>query len=90
MLPRYLEALVRKGLLRPARLVGGGEGYRFRHILVREAAYRRLPKSERAELHERYADWLESLPDLNASGGRAELLGYHLAQHRPDRVAFGQ
>jgi tetratricopeptide (TPR) repeat protein len=86
MLPRHLTALVRKELLRPARLVGGGDGYRFRHILVREAAYRRLPKNERADLHERYADWLESLPDLNMSGGRAELLGYHLERAHACRL----
>jgi DNA-binding SARP family transcriptional activator/tetratricopeptide (TPR) repeat protein len=86
MLPRHLEALVRKELLRPARLVGGGDGYRFRHILVREAAYRRLPKNERADLHERYADWLESLPDLNMGGGRAELLGYHLERAHAYRL----
>jgi DNA-binding SARP family transcriptional activator len=78
MLPRHLEALVRKELLRPARLVGGGDGYRFHHILVREAAYRRLPKAVRADLHERYADWLESASGPDLSGGRAELLGYHL------------
>jgi DNA-binding SARP family transcriptional activator/tetratricopeptide (TPR) repeat protein len=76
-LPRHLEALVRKELLRPARLAGGDDGYRFRHILVREAAYRRLPKNERADLHERYADWLESLSGADMGGGRAELLGYH-------------
>jgi DNA-binding SARP family transcriptional activator/tetratricopeptide (TPR) repeat protein len=89
LLPRHLEALVRKELLRPARLVGGGDGYRFRHILVREAAYRRLPKTDRADLHERYASWLESLPDLNASGGRAELLGYHLERAHAYRLQVG-
>jgi DNA-binding SARP family transcriptional activator/tetratricopeptide (TPR) repeat protein len=78
-LPRHLAALVRKELLRPAHLLAGGEdGYRFRHILVREAAYRRLPKHVRADLHERYADWLESASDLEMSGGRAELLGFQL------------
>jgi class 3 adenylate cyclase len=85
-LPRHLEALVRKELLRPARLVGGGDGYRFRHILVREAAYRRLPKGERADLHERYADWLEPVSDLEMTGGRAELLGYHLERAHAYRL----
>jgi tetratricopeptide (TPR) repeat protein len=89
LLPRHLEALVRKELLRPARLAGGGDGYRFRHILVREAAYRRLPKTDRADLHERFAGWLESLPDLNASGGRAELLGYHLERAHAYRLQLG-
>ena len=36
-----------------------GDAFTFRHILIRDAAYDALPKSERAELHERFADWLE-------------------------------
>ena len=86
MLPRHLEALVRKELLRPARLVSGGDGYRFGHILVREAAYRRLPKTVRADLHERYADWLEPASDTEMTGGRAELLGYHLERAHAYRL----
>jgi tetratricopeptide (TPR) repeat protein len=89
MLPRHLAALVRKELLRPARLVGGGDGYRFRHILVREAAYRRLPKTARADLHERYADWLEQAADPDMSGGRAELLGFHLERAHAYRLQLG-
>ena len=36
-----------------------GAGYRFRHATVKTVAYERLPDDRRAELHERYADWLE-------------------------------
>ena len=48
-------------------------------MLIRNAAYDALPKQVRAELHERFADWLES------SAGTArteveEVLGYHLEQ----------
>jgi class 3 adenylate cyclase len=57
----------------------GDDSFRFRHILVRDAAYNGMPKELRAELHERYADWLE-----RAAGERVreaeELLGYHLEQ----------
>jgi class 3 adenylate cyclase/tetratricopeptide (TPR) repeat protein len=88
-LPRHLTALVRKGLLRRAHLVGGGDGYRFRHILVREAAYRRLPKKVRADLHERYANWLEQASDSEMSGGRAELLGFHLERAHAYLVEVG-
>ena len=35
------------------------EGYSFTHVLVRDAAYEALTKQDRAELHERVADWLE-------------------------------
>ncbi len=52
--------LVRKELIRPDRATFGGEdAFRFRHILIRDAAYRGLPKETRAELHERFAGWLE-------------------------------
>jgi tetratricopeptide (TPR) repeat protein len=61
--------------------VGSGgrtqQAFRFRHILIQDAAYRGVPKELRAELHERFADWLE-----RKSGGRVveieEILGYHL------------
>ena len=66
-LSRNLQTLVAKGLVehepsdrRP------GEEYSFRHILIQEAAYRAIPKSLRAELHHRFADWLEYV--LWASG----------------------
>jgi class 3 adenylate cyclase/tetratricopeptide (TPR) repeat protein len=72
-----LAALVRKDLIRPDR--AAEEGFRFRHILIRDAAYVGLAKEGRAELHERYAGWLEREP-----GGRLreheEVVGYHLEQ----------
>jgi DNA-binding SARP family transcriptional activator len=53
------------------------EEYSFRHILIQEAAYRAIPKSLRAELHHRYADWLEYVLWEPATE-RPEILGYHL------------
>jgi class 3 adenylate cyclase/tetratricopeptide (TPR) repeat protein len=78
-----LLALVRKELLRPARApLGGRDGFQFRHQLVREAAYDSLPKQTRAELHERYADWLASAPG-EPTGEVEEVLGWHLERaHR--------
>ena len=34
--------------------------FRFHHVLIRDAAYRRLLKEARAELHERFAAWLDA------------------------------
>jgi class 3 adenylate cyclase len=52
-----LAALVRKGLIRPDRAqLAGEDGFRFRHLLIRDAAYEALPKATRADLHERFAD----------------------------------
>jgi class 3 adenylate cyclase len=76
---RRLAALVRRDLVRPDRPVLPREdAYRFRHLLIRDAAYDALPKATRADLHRRFADWLEShgeeLVELD------EILGYHLEQ----------
>ena len=54
-----LTALVRKELIRPDRPVfAGDDAFRFRHLLMRDAAYDGMPKAERAALHEQFADWL--------------------------------
>src|SRR6266704_500792 len=54
-----LAALVRKELVRPERTqLAGEDAYRFRHLLIRDAAYQTLSKGDRAELHERLAEWL--------------------------------
>jgi predicted ATPase/class 3 adenylate cyclase len=79
----HLLSLVRKELLRPAQApLGGRDGFQFRHQLVRDAAYDSLPKQVRAELHERYADWLAQA--FAARGGEvSEVLGWHLERaHR--------
>ncbi len=83
-----LAALVRKELIRPDRPQFVGEdGFRFRHLLIRDAAYEALPKATRAELHERFAAWLEQraadLVELD------EILGYHLGQAHRYRVELG-
>ena len=55
-----LMALVRKELVRPDQTqLPGDDAFRFRHLLIRDAAYDGLPKAARAELHERFAEWLE-------------------------------
>jgi class 3 adenylate cyclase/tetratricopeptide (TPR) repeat protein len=76
----HLATLVRKELIRSTTpTFPEDEGFRFRHLLIRDAAYESLPKATRAELHERFADWL-STHDLVE---RDEIVGYHLEQaHR--------
>jgi class 3 adenylate cyclase/tetratricopeptide (TPR) repeat protein len=76
----HLATLVRKELIRSTTpTFPDDEGFRFRHLLIRDAAYESLPKLTRAELHERFADWL-STHDLVEGD---EIVGYHLEQaHR--------
>jgi hypothetical protein len=71
-----LLGLVRSGLVHPDRsLLDGEDAFRFHHVLIRDAAYRAIPKKARVGLHERAADWLAQLP-----GENDELVGHHLEQ----------
>jgi class 3 adenylate cyclase/tetratricopeptide (TPR) repeat protein len=84
-----LAGLVRRELVRPDRAqIPGDDGFRFRHLLIRDAAYEALPKATRAELHERFAAWIEQhghdLVELD------EILGYHLEQAAGYRAELGQ
>jgi class 3 adenylate cyclase len=84
-----LAALVRSGLIAPHRAqLPGEDGFRFRHLLIRDAAYDALTKTSRAELHQRYAAWLEqrsqNLVELD------ELLGYHLEQAARYKAELGE
>ncbi len=71
-----LPPLVRKELIRPhATVLAGEDGFRFRHQLIRDAAYDAMPKELRAELHEQFADWIE-----RQRSEHDEIVGYHLEQ----------
>jgi class 3 adenylate cyclase/tetratricopeptide (TPR) repeat protein len=77
---RNLSGLVRKELIRPDRSgLAKTDVFRFRHMLIRDAAYERLPKSERAELHELFAGWLDATASDRLTEVE-ELVGYHLEQ----------
>jgi class 3 adenylate cyclase/tetratricopeptide (TPR) repeat protein len=53
--------------------------FRFRHQLVRDAAYESLPKHERAQLHEALADWMEQAL-AHRMNELHEIVGHHLEQ----------
>jgi class 3 adenylate cyclase/tetratricopeptide (TPR) repeat protein len=80
---KNLQTLQRKELIRPeASSFTGQDAFRFSHLLVRDAAYESMPKRNRADMHERFASWLERV-----AGDRVaeyeEIVGYHLEQaHR--------
>jgi tetratricopeptide (TPR) repeat protein len=63
---RHLVNLTERGLVRPVQDV-----FRFHHVLVRDVAYRGIPKAERAELHELAGK------GLDRRDGTDELVGYH-------------
>jgi tetratricopeptide (TPR) repeat protein len=73
-------------VIRPEQPVfADDDAFRFRHLLIRDAAYDSLPKETRADLHERFAAWLAG------HGGLVELdeiVGYHLEQAYRNREAL--
>jgi predicted ATPase len=86
----HLQTLVRKDMIRPERSSFSGEdAFRFHHILIQDAAYAGTPKEIRADLHERFADWVE-----RAAGERVmeveEIIGYHLEQAYRYRSELGR
>jgi class 3 adenylate cyclase/tetratricopeptide (TPR) repeat protein len=84
-----LMALVRKELIHPHNNgITGGSAFRFRHDLIRDAAYESLPKQHRAELHEHFANWLEHRVGDRLSEYE-EILGYHLEQAYRLRAELG-
>ena len=75
----YLDGLVAKELVEPDTDISDEEAFRFHHILFRDAAYRSMLKERRAELHQRYADWLQARSDGGQAGDEG-LIGFHLEQ----------
>ena len=83
-LGRHLESMEQRRFIQRT----GPGAFRFRHALIRMAAYQSIAREDRAALHERFADWLDGMspgptPELN------QMLGYHLAQALGDRRASG-
>jgi predicted ATPase len=75
-------ALVRKQIVEPdGGRFAGVSTFSFKHILLRDVAYQGILKAHRADLHARYADWLEREAGERA-GEYDEILGYHLERAR--------
>jgi len=79
----HLRTLADRGFVR-----GLDGSFAFRHVLVREAVYRSASKRLRAELHEQFADRLDTVretsPDLDG------LVGYHLERAHALRCELGE
>ena len=84
-----IDSLSRKGLVkRDQEEFAGEQMYRFRHILIRDAAYQLIPKERRVGLHRGYADWL-----IEVLGERSteydEIIGYHYEQAHQLATSLG-
>jgi class 3 adenylate cyclase/tetratricopeptide (TPR) repeat protein len=83
-----LASLVRKQFVRTERSdMPATDALGFRHLLIRDSAYGSIPKATRADLHERFADWLDRM--AGSLGERDEIVGYHLEQAYQYRSELG-
>jgi tetratricopeptide (TPR) repeat protein len=75
-----LEALEHRDVVRSADASSLAEEreWSFKHAMIRDVAYARVPKGRRAHLHVRFADWIQGIP--GAAEELVEILAYHLEQ----------
>jgi predicted ATPase/class 3 adenylate cyclase len=75
-----LASLTTKELIHPGgATLGDEEVFTFQHVLIRDAAYQGILKKTRAELHERFAFWLEGTVGERIKEYEA-ILGHHLEE----------
>src|SRR5439155_17652815 len=71
------ELLTRDLVVRELRAtISGEQGYKFKHVLIREVAYSGLSKTARADLHYAFAEWLGE----RAGDELLEIRAFHLDQ----------
>ncbi|HEX2240322.1 MAG TPA: adenylate/guanylate cyclase domain-containing protein [Actinomycetota bacterium] len=84
-----LLTLVRKEFIRPDKSTfAGDDAFRFRNVVIRDAAYESISKEIRADMHERFAVWLERVA-RDRVGEYDEILGYHYEQAHLFRTQLG-
>ena len=84
-----LEILRRKELIESAGSYWIDEPvHRFHHVLIRDAAYRRMLRDVRASLHERLAAWVDTKTE-SLEAEYDELVGHHLEQAYLQRGELG-
>ena len=85
----HLHALERKAFVQRARRssVAGDAEYAFSHVLVRDVAYGQIPRTARADKHERAAAWLEA---LGRAEDHADMLAHHYVSALDLRRATGR
>ena len=85
-----LDDLAAREVLRrvSSSTVAGQIEYAFRHVLVRDVAYGRIPRADRARKHRAVARWLETALGAGA-GDREERLASHYAEAHDLAAAAG-
>ena len=88
-IPTLLERMRRKELVEPTSSYWGDEPiHRFHHVLIRDAAYRRLLKGTRAELHQRVGTWTDASAG-HVIGEHETAIAFHYEQANRYRTELG-
>jgi class 3 adenylate cyclase/tetratricopeptide (TPR) repeat protein len=87
---RALRTLVQRDLVReqPETSMASEAEYRFRHVLVADVCYERLPLGERVARHVRTADWIEARLDHRGTD-LTEVVAHHRFTAYQTAVALG-
>jgi class 3 adenylate cyclase len=85
---RALRRLEQRDLVheQPTSAMAGEPEYRFRHVLVRDVCYQRLPRAERVARHHRTADWLERVSESRQADLAEVLANHYWAAHEIART----
>ena len=84
-----LEAMRRKELVEPTGTYWGDDPvHRFHHVLIRDAAYRRLLKTSRAELHRQVGEWTDASA-ATLIGEHEAAIAFHYEQAHRYRTELG-
>lgn len=84
-----IEGLRRKDVLESTGAYRGDEPVvRFHHVLIRDAAYRRLLKKTRAQLHQQVGEWTERT-SVALTGDHEAGVAHHFEQAHRYRVELG-
>jgi tetratricopeptide (TPR) repeat protein len=78
-LDHHLDEAILRDLITEERSPDRERTFRFRHVLIRDAAYATLPKARRAELHRGVAEWLAQRGSERPEE-LVEIHAYHLEQ----------
>lgn len=76
-----IQALISKGVLipKPRSTLLNEQEFAFRHILIRDVAYRMLPKTQRWPKHVRFAEWLHQIAG-DRQAEYADIIAHHWVQ----------
>ena len=89
IVPLVLERLRRKELVEPTGSYWADDPlHRFHHVLIRDAAYRRLLKTTRAALHQRVGEWTDSIA-ADLVGEQETAIAFHYEEAHRYRTELG-